>query len=404
MRQPQGHQSSSIARPEVTFALVAGAFLVAAVVWFLVLGTGSTKAAGGHHHRGHHHHHHRLRVPKTFLGVLPGPVPFDPEDATKIANTKVRIVRTGLLWVTVQRQRGPFNWSISDRMVGRLAANGLSILPTLAGTPSWVARDGTTAPVVNAAAKRAWQTFVTAAVRRYGPGGVFWEEDAQGRSPFHRECRCGAKPVPIKAWQIWNEPNLKKYFTPKPSPGKYAELVKISRAAIDEADPDAKLVLAGLSDGGDPGKPGAAPFLKKFYHHAGIKRKFDAVSVHPYARNLKNLRKVITKFRRVMKQRHDKKTSLWVTEIGWGSGHPNRYGHNKGLHGQARLLKKSMTMLLKKRKRWHIGHAFWFFWRDPPKNSAHTACSFCKSAGLLRNNRKPKPAYKAFRRLAKRAH
>jgi GH35 family endo-1,4-beta-xylanase len=379
-------------------ALALAGVLAGATIWLLALGAGPTSAA-----KGHHHHHHRLRVPKAFLGVLPGPSPIDPTDAAKITATKIRTVRTGLTWATVQRKRGPFDWKTSDRMVGRLAANGITMLPTLGGTPSWVADKGTTAPVANQAAKDAWQTFVTAAVRRYGPDGTFWVPDASGRSPFNRECACRAAPAPIKAWQIWNEPNLKNYFTPKPSPGKYAELVRISRTAIDAADPDAKLVLAGLSDGGEPGKAGSIPFLEKLYHHAGIKRSFDAVSIHPYARNIKNLRRVITRVRRAMKKRHDKRTPLWVTEIGWGSGHPNRYGHNKGLRGQKRLLRKSMTMLLKNRKKWHIAHAYWFFWRDPPKSTGRTACSFCKSAGLLYHNRKPKPAYKAYRRLAKRA-
>ena len=111
----------------------------------------------------------------------------------------------------------------------------------------------------------------------------------------------------------------------------------------------------------------------------------------------------MTRFRRVMKQRHDKRTPLWVTEIGWGSGHPDRYGHNKGLHGQARMLKKAMTLLLQNRKAWNVQHAYWFFWRDPPKSSSHNACSFCESAGLLKNNGRPKPAYKAFHRIAKLA-
>jgi hypothetical protein len=392
-------------RPQRTFALAAGALLAAAVVWLLALGPGSTQAAGGHHHRGHHHHHHHQgvpRFPKDFLGVLPGRMPFDPTDAAKIADTKIRTVRIGLSWSQVQPRRGPFLWAGTDLMVARLAAQGIKVFPTLGVTPSWVASTVTTAPLANAAAKAAWQKFVTATVNRYGNGGTFWKGGALRRSPFHIECGCNAPPVPIKAWQVWNEPNLDNYFT-QPSPKRYAKLVKISHPAIKAGDSKAKVVLGGISDPGERGKPGAIPYLKKFYRIPGIKQSFDAVAIHPYARNIRNLRFVMGRFRKVMKQRHDQRTPLWVTEMGWGSGHPDRFGHNKGIQGQKRMLQNSMTLLAQKRKVWHLQHAYWFYWRDPPPTTGHMACSFCSSAGLLRNDRTPKPAYSAFKRLAARA-
>ena len=380
------------------FAIAAGSLLAAAVC-LLALGTGPSEAAGGHHR----HHTPRVHVPKDFLGLLAGPVPFDQKDAAKISHGGVRTVRIGMPWAPAQRKRGPFTWTASDIMIARLAKHGISALPTLGGTPSWVAHTGTTPPIANQAAKDAWQTFVTAAVRRYRPHGNFWTTGPDGESPFHTRCGCNASPVPITAWQIWNEPNLKKYFTPSPSPRAYAELVTLSSSAIKAVDSHAKVVLAGLSDGGDPSKRGAVPFLRGFYRVPGIKKSFDAVGIHPYARNIRSLRTVMTSFRRVMKQKRDARTPVWITEMGWGSGHPNRYGHNKGMRGQARLLKRSITMLAKKRKSWHVGHAYWFFWRDPPKTGRSGACSFCASAGLLKNNRRPKPSYKAFRRLANSA-
>lgn len=387
-----------------TLALAAGLLLATAAVWLLALGTGSTKAARGHGGRPHHpQHHQRVHVPSGFLGLLAGPTPFDPRDAAEIADTRIRRARIGLGWSQAQPHRGPFSWTASDVMIARLAENGIGVLPTLGSTPSWVAGKGTTPPIGDQASEDAWQTFVTAAVRRYRPGGTFWRPGPDGTSPFHARCGCDARPVPIRAWQIWNEPNLKHYFTPKPSPRRYAKLVNLSRSAIDAADSDAKLVLAGLSDGGNPDNPRPAQYLKRFYRIPGVKRNFDAVAIHPYARSIDNLRIAMTRFRRVMKERHDRQTRLWITEVGWGSGHPNRYGHNKGLRGQRRMVQRSMTLLAHKRKAWHVEHAYWFFWRDPPKSVGHLACSFCTSAGLLKHNRRPKPAYRTYRRLAKAA-
>jgi polysaccharide biosynthesis protein PslG len=385
--------------PSLTL-LVALATCLAIAISLFVLGAGSTVAAKGrtHHHR-HHHHRTQVHVPKGFLGLLPGPTPFDPTDAAKIKKTGIKTVRIGMTWLTVQRQRGPFVWIGTDRMVARLAAKGLHILPTLAGTPSWAGATGTTPPLLNQLSRDAWRRFVAAAVRRYGNDGAFWQP-GPGGSPFHRFCRCDAKPVPITEWQIWNEPNLAKYFKPRKSPTQYAKLVKLSRSAMDEVDPKAKLVLAGLADGGDPGKAGAVPYLKSFYRVPGIKQDFDAVSIHPYARNVENLSRAVKRFRKVMKKKHDKSTPLWVTEVGWGSAHPTRYGHTKGIRGQKKILKQALTVLAKKRKTWHIPHVYWFFWRDPHTNGP-LSCSFCTTAGLLHNDRSPKPAYKAFKRLAK---
>ena len=48
------------------------------------------------------------------------------------------------------------------------------------------------------------------------------------------------------------------------------------------------------------------------------------------------------------------------------------------------------------RAAWHVQRLFWFDWRDPSKTGV-VKCSFCASAGLLRYNRTPKPAYQTFK-------
>ncbi len=101
-------------------------------------------------------------------------------------------------------------------------------------------------------------------------------------------------PLPIQSWQIWNEPNLKKYFAPAPSPGKYARLVQISHDAIMTRDPKAQVVLAGLSGNGDMA---AETFLNNFYAVSGIKNKFDVAALHPYAPTLDSQRLAIQRVR-----------------------------------------------------------------------------------------------------------
>jgi polysaccharide biosynthesis protein PslG len=390
---PQSQRRSGDSRVKARFALAAVTLLAAGVAWLLVLGAGSTEAARGHHQR--------LRVPPSFLGVIAGPTPFDSKDAAKVAGVGVRTMRIGLNWSLVQPRSGSFNWNASDAMIARLAARGIAALPTLSSTPSWVSDKGTTAPVGSQAAKDRWRAFVTAAVRRYRPGGTFWTAGSGGPSPFHAACNCDAQPVPIQAWQIWNEPNLRHYFTPRPAPKQYAKLVTLSRSAIDQGDPNAKLVLAGLSGGeGKPGDIDAISYLKGLYRIHGIKRSFDVAAFHPYAHSIGEMRTRISKFRKVMKSKRDARTPLWLTEIGWGSRPPDQFGVNKGIQGQKRMLQRSTKLLVRKHKAWRLQREYWFFWRDPQKTNRRLPCSFCDSSGLLRHDRRPKPAYRVFSRYA----
>ena len=48
-----------------------------------------------------------------------------------------------------------------------------------------------------------------------------------------------------------------------------------------------------------------------------------------------------------MARHGDGRIPLWLTELGWGSGKPNRFGLNKGVNGQARLLSRSFELILR---------------------------------------------------------
>jgi len=376
-------------------ALAAASLLAAVAVSVLACGGGSTVAATG----GDAH----TNAGRGLFGVQPGPMPFDGTDAQKMGRTGIGTARVALNWLWVQPRRGPFNWTRIDEQVGPLAATGVAAVPMLAATPRWVTRAPTTPPIGGKERKAAWKTFVTAAVRRYGPGGTYWRAVPGGTSVFHTQCGCDAPAVPITEWQVWNEPNLTHYFTPQPSPAVYARLLRVTRSAIRDADRDAEVVMAGLSDGGRTEHDiGAAPYLKRLYRIRGAKRSFDAVAIHPYGRRVSGVRSVIDGIRDVMEHRHDRRTPLWVTEIGWGSDPPNGFGTTKGVRGQRRIVKKAMRMFLHRRKAWHLQRVYWFYWRDPPRSDERLPCRICFSAGLLRSNREPKPAYRVFKRYAHR--
>jgi hypothetical protein len=214
----------------------------------------------------------------------------------------------------------------------------------------------------------------------------------------------------VKAWQIWNEPNLPKYFarkstTPlklvKNAPKKYAKLVKTASKGINKADRKAKLVLAGLS--GNPKKTKDLPhkFLKKFLKARKIKKHFNAAALHPYAESIAQYKGRLKKMRRMLDKKGAKKKEIWLTEVGWGSGKLNEKGLNKGKKGQARILKKAFKLTVEKRKKWNIERLYWFDWRDYPPGP-DPICGFCPYAGLVGIDGKRKPALKQFKKFTRK--
>ena len=263
---------------------------------------------------------------------------------------------------------GPLNWSGLDQAVARAARNRLELLPAIWGSPSWVAKTETTLPVRTAKQRGAWMAFLKKVVNRYGPSGSFW---AANPSVPRR---------PIRIWQDWNEENF-FYFAKRPSPTQYAKLVKISHKAITSADRGAQVILGGmfaLPVQRPPKAYTARRFLDLMYKRSpGIKRSFDGVALHPYSRSYIYLKATINQVRAVMRRHHDNRTGLWITEVGWGSGHGNN-SFEKGRRGQVRQLKGAFKVFRNNRRKWHLKRIYWFSLDD-----LAGTCNFCDSTGLF---------------------
>jgi len=328
-------------------------------------------------------------VPRELFGISNGQ-PLNQQDFRKLKSTGVRTLRFAINWYNVQPSPGSPKWGATDELVGDLAARGIHPVPFIYGSPSWVAKQPKRPPLGSARKVRAWRKFLVLVVQRYGRQGTYWTGGA------YQQAHPGAQPTPITAYQIWNEPNLPKYFPRKKTIRKYGKLVKIAHRAINGVDRRAKVVLAGLTGYAEPR---GWTFLDRLYRVKRIKQNFEVAALHPYAATIGQFRTEARRIRQVIEGHHDGHTALWLTEVGWGSDHgTRRFPLNKGLQGQARMLRKSFKLVLHKRRSWHIQRLFWFDWRDPARGTG-AYCSFCPSAGLLRHNQNPKPAYRAFRRF-----
>jgi hypothetical protein len=330
-----------------------------------------------------------------FFGIAQG-LPLDAQDLQGMAALRIRTDRFLLEWRYVEPSRNSFRWGPIDKIVGSLASHGIRAVPFLWGSPSWARPGPSRPPVGSAFAETAWRNFLKAAVARYKPGGSYWTHG------YPQRYGAGAKPLPVQSWQIWNEPNVTKYFDPGQTVGhaarQYARLLQISHDAIKSRDPQAQIVLAGMLPNANSL---AWDFLNGLYSLPGFKNNFDVAALHPYARDLDQLRVAIEQFRRVMTYHRDGATPLWLTEVGWGSAPPDSSGINKGPSGQRQMLTASFKLILSHRSAWNVQRLFWFLWRDPAAGSPYARlCSWCGSAGPLYYNRVPKPAYSAFTSFA----
>jgi hypothetical protein len=346
-------------------------------------------------------------LPNGFWGVVANQSP-DGAEAQTLARGGVESLRVPINWGAVQSSpHAEPDWDSVDPYVRGAAEAGLSVLPFFTGPPTWAIRDegvgGARAPVslpVRTAAQRsAWREFLRLAVFRYGPGGSFWAEN-----PL-------LPARPIRIWQIWNEENY-KYFAARPSPAQYGKLVVESFRDLRSADRGARTVLGGLfiqpKGGNVKRRPGrikrayfAADFLERMYRTTPrVRGKFIAVALHPYSKYYGRLRGEIEEVRAALKKSHDPHRALWLTELGWSSGHPSAAnGHNqfeKGIRGQARELRGAFRLMRAKAASWRIRRVYWFSLTDEPGT-----CNFCDGSGLFRQGFVPKPAWWSYQRFAR---
>jgi len=329
------------------------------------------------------------RAPRSFFGIAPQST-LTEADAEYMSAGGIGSVRWPLPWSGVQpTEKGGYQWGGTDEVVANAARAGLTVLPFLYATPTWLAPKYTTLPVANARQRAAWAAFVAAAVERYGPNGTFWREHGPGTAaPLPK--------TPIRTWQIWNEANF-FYFAYPVSPSHYAQTLKLAHDAAKAVDPGAKILLSGLFGEPFPGPPKGMPatqFLEALYRVPGIKADFDGVALHPYAVDAETLAEMTEAMREVMLENHDPSTGLYLTEMGWGSQNDyQQVAFEQGTSGQVRQLRDSYGFLLENRIRLNLKGAYWFSWQDLSES-----CNFCDSVGLFRGGKrlKPKAAWHAF--------
>jgi hypothetical protein len=329
------------------------------------------------------------RVPQGWLGVtVDGPVsPADTAEWDRMASSGVESVRAAFRWFLLQPEPQLTDFSSTDAVVGAAAQRGIEVQPVVEQPPGWAAtRPGDlSSPPRDPAVVSA---FLATLVGRYGPTGTFWAE--------HPEL----PRLPIRAWQIWNEPNHAGVWSQQPYARSYVRTLRAAAAGVRSADPGATVVLAGLVN-----RSWLA--LRELYR-AGAHGSFDAVAIHPYTSKPRNVVRLVELARQEMRKRGDGELPIWITELSWPAAKTpsakgkvrRRFGFEATPAGQAARLGKALALLSAERKRLRIERVSWYTWL-----SSEQGPSSFDWAGLrrVRDGRAVStPALAVFRRAARR--
>ncbi|GAC1634899.1 MAG: hypothetical protein NVS4B6_00990 [Mycobacterium sp.] len=220
----------------------------------------------------------------------------------------VNSVRIMVPWAGVEPLNGSYNWTHIDTIVSAANARGMSVIGMIDETPGWAATKGTPALSGPPASDATFAAFASKLATRYA-----------GK---------------ISAYEIWNEPNSKTFWSTGPNPAAYTQLLKAAYTAIKAADPNAS-VLAGALSSIPTTSTSMNPvsFLNAMYAD-GAKGYFDELSFHPYSTSEFSVGSNVAgqplnelqAMRNLMIANGDTSKQIWATEYGLPS-YP--YGQTK---------------------------------------------------------------------------
>ncbi|MBL8162831.1 MAG: LysM peptidoglycan-binding domain-containing protein, partial [Anaerolineae bacterium] len=226
-------------------------------------------------------------------------------------------VKVTVNWRDFEPEKGAIEFASLDEVVSSLNGAGLNVLLTITTSPAWARSNvDESGPPDNFSD---YATFVGAVAARY-----------TGQ---------------VQAYQVWNEPNLRREWNSSVhqiSGASYVQLLNAGYSAIKSADANAVVISAGLSPTGFNDAVNAVSdrqFLRDMYA-SGLANVSDAVGAHPlgwanppdaqccaapvgvethYQDTSFFFRNTLQDYRQIMSAAGDGSTPIWVTKFGWGT-------------------------------------------------------------------------------------
>jgi polysaccharide biosynthesis protein PslG len=244
-------------------------------------------------------------------------------------------VRTGMYWAGVEYKRDEYYWDLYDQLYARMLSLGIRPIFLLTNAPCWAA-------VSEKACKRGRKSDLSQPPARSEYDE--WKEFAGLVAHRYPEAL---------AIEIWNEPNLTRFWYPRPKPRRYAEVLRTAAEGIHAANSAMPVLLAGmvLTRHKNENKLGFKRFLRRVYKSGGG-QVADGIAFHPFPafwrrsipRVLGKLEALMASLRAIMSRFGEVDKEVWVTEMGLSTtGRPNGFTEAEqaeGLSAMYRLLSK----------------------------------------------------------------
>jgi polysaccharide biosynthesis protein PslG len=190
-----------------------------------------------------------------------------PVDLDNIKSAGFGVLRYGIGWPYVERERGAYKWAEYDKFIEQVRLRKLRSIVILAGgnqVYSGVARAPSNERSLdrvlaiapdNDDAIRGFARFAAAAAERYQGNDIIWE--------------------------VWNEPDLSYFWPPKSDLQAYVKLALAACLAIRKVDPSATII--GPAAAGMPGwRDRLGVGLMAAVLRSSLASCFDAMSFHSY--------------------------------------------------------------------------------------------------------------------------
>jgi hypothetical protein len=207
-----------------------------------------------------------------------------------------------------QYTSGKYDWSRHDLTVRQAANAGTPLLARLHGMPEFAACNFAGYPTP--AFMVGYLQFVERVVKRYGPGGRFWETNP------------AVPNNPITEWQVHNEPDLPSNWCGTTDPVGYGLYFVTVAQRIHATDPNATVVMGGM-DG--QARRADWAYVRAVLGQPLVQAEADRLAVHPYAGPASNVIGLVQGFREALDSQGYTKP-IMVTEWGWVTG-SNRTEH-----------------------------------------------------------------------------
>lgn len=215
----------------------------------------------------------------------------------------VHYLRCAFSWNGIEPEQGKFDFRFWDMLVDESSQAGIELIPYVAYTPEWAAREKKDFWEQPPADPRTFADVMEKLAARY-----------RGR---------------IHSWELWNEPDNREYW--QGTTDEFAQMIIPAAHAVRNADPAAKIVLGGMSYG-------AADFFQQLALKYHIGRYFDVIATHAYPESWHEGRaedvfqKDLPKMEELVK-RSGGHPVLWLNEMGYAdyrynASHASVYGTN----------------------------------------------------------------------------